>query len=212
MVKVKKIISGVLAVNCYLIYDSETKKALVADPGEDGGKIISEIEKENLLPEMLVNTHGHFDHILSDEQIRNKYNIPLAVHKGDAAMITDPSQNGSYAFFEREFSIKEPDITLSDNQTVELSFTKFKVMHTPGHTEGGICLLFDGFALTGDTLFAGTIGRTDFPNSDHKKMLDSLEKLKKLNPKTVVYPGHGSITTIANELRHNPFLKSKECG
>jgi glyoxylase-like metal-dependent hydrolase (beta-lactamase superfamily II) len=206
MLKIKKIISGSLDVNCYLVYDSQTKKALIADPGQDGGLVISEIEKENLLPEMLINTHGHFDHILSDEQIRKKFQIPLAVHKADVKMLSNPLQNGSYSFFGEGVSVKDPEIIFSDEQTVKLSFTEFKVIHTPGHTEGGICLLFDGFILTGDTLFAGTIGRTDFPNSDHKKMLDSLEKLKQLAPATVVYPGHGSITTIANELRHNPFF------
>jgi len=207
MVKIKKVISGVLAVNCYLIYCDETKKTLIVDPGEDGDKIIAEIEKENLQPEMLVNTHGHFDHIMSDGQIRKRFNIPLAVSKDDASMISSSFYNGSDAFFGEEISIETPEILLYDNQTVELSFAKFKVIHTPGHSEGGICLLFDGFIITGDTLFAGTIGRTDFPNGDHEKMLASLAKLKKLNPQTVVYPGHGSITTIANELRHNPYLR-----
>jgi glyoxylase-like metal-dependent hydrolase (beta-lactamase superfamily II) len=206
MLKIKKIISGVLSVNCYLVYDSQTKKALIVDPGEDGIRVIAEIEKENLQPEMLVNTHGHFDHILFDEQIRERFNVPLAVHKADAEMLSNPLQNGSSSFFNKSLSIKRPDILFSDGQIVKLSFAQFKVIHTPGHTEGGICLLFDGFILTGDTLFAGAIGRTDFPNSDYRKMQDSLEKLKKLPPKTVVYPGHGSITTIANELRHNPFF------
>jgi glyoxylase-like metal-dependent hydrolase (beta-lactamase superfamily II) len=207
MLKVKKIISGALAVNCYLVYDSQTKEALIADPGQDGERVICEIEKENLKPKMLVNTHAHFDHILFDEQIRQKFNVPLAVHESDAEMLSDPLQNGSSSFFGKGVSIKKPEIFLSDGQTVQLSFAQFKVIHTPGHTEGGICLLFDGFVLTGDTLFAGTIGRTDFPNSDHKKMQTSLERLKKLPPQTVVYPGHGSITTIANELRHTPFFK-----
>ena len=207
MVKIKKIISGILAVNCYLIYDDETKKTLIVDPGEEGDKVISEIENENLQPEMLVNTHGHFDHIMSDGQIRKRFNIPLAVSRDDASMVSNSFQNGSVILWGEEVLIEKPEILLDDNQTVELSFTKFKVIHTPGHSEGGICLLFDGFILTGDTLFAGTIGRTDFPNSDHEKMMLSLEKLKKLDPKTVVYPGHGSMTTIANELRHNPYLR-----
>ena len=155
---------------------------------------------------MLVNTHGHFDHILFDEQIRAKFNIPLAVHKADAEMLSNPFQNGSYSFLNKSLSIEKPEILFSDGQIIKLSFAQFKVIHTPGHTEGGICLLFDGFILTGDTLFAGSIGRTDFPNGDYRKMLDSLEKLKKLPLKTVVYPGHGSITTIANELRRNPFF------
>ncbi|MDR1941458.1 MAG: MBL fold metallo-hydrolase [Endomicrobium sp.] len=207
MVKVKKIISGDLQVNCYLVYDVDSKKALIADPGQDGAKVIAEIEKDGLIPEILVNTHGHFDHILSDELVRRHFNIPLGAHKDDAPMLSDPYENGSYSFFREPVSIKDPEIFFEDAMKVKLSFTEFEVIHTPGHTRGGICLLFDGFILTGDTLFAGTIGRTDFPDSDHAQMLKSLEKIKRLSPSLTVYPGHGSITTIANELRHNPFLR-----
>jgi glyoxylase-like metal-dependent hydrolase (beta-lactamase superfamily II) len=205
MIKVKKIISGRIEANCYIVYEQDTMKAAIIDPGEDGDKIISEIETSGFKPEMLINTHGHYDHVLSDEQIRSKYNIPLAAHKDEISMLADPQRNAS-AMFGAPKSIKSPEISLEDNQEVELSFAKFKVMHTPGHTKGGICLLFDGFLITGDTLFAGTIGRTDFPGGDFKEIMRSLEKIKKLAPSTIIYPGHGSRTTLGNELRHNPFL------
>ncbi|MDR1195537.1 MAG: MBL fold metallo-hydrolase [Endomicrobium sp.] len=205
MVKVKKIISGRIESNCYIVYDSDTMKAVIIDPGEDGDKVIGEIEKNGFKPELLVNTHGHYDHILSDEQIRAKYKIPLAAHKYETDMLADPQKNASAMFGEAR-SVKTPEMQLEDNQEVSVSFSKFKVIHTPGHTKGGICLLFDGFIITGDTLFAGTIGRTDFPGGDFEEMKKSLEKIKKLDPSTIIYPGHGSVTSLANELRHNYYL------
>ncbi|MCL1971772.1 MAG: MBL fold metallo-hydrolase [Endomicrobia bacterium] len=209
MIKVNKIISGCMEVNCYIVYDSDTMKAAIIDPGENGDKVINEIEKNGFKPEMLINTHGHYDHILSDEKIRAKYKIPLAAHKYEVQMLADPQYNASI-FFGNSGSVKTPEIQLEDNQEVELSFAKFKVIHTPGHTKGGICLLFDGFIITGDTLFAGTIGRTDFPGGSFEEMMNSLEKIKHLPPLTIIYPGHGSITTLANELRHNPYLRKSE--
>lgn len=208
MIKVKKIVSGQIEANCYIVYDTDTLKAVIIDPGEDGDKIISEIEKAGFKPEMLVNTHGHYDHILSDEQIRTKYKIPLAAHKEEVTMLADPQRNASAMFGSAE-SVKTPEVILEDGQEVKLSFTKFKVIHTPGHTKGGICLLFDGFIITGDTLFAGTIGRTDFPGGDFDEIMNSLEKIKQLPLSTIIYPGHGSQTTLANELRHNPYLNGR---
>lgn len=205
MIKIKKIISGRIEANCYIVYDSDTMKAVIVDPGEDADKVIGEIENGGFKPELLVNTHGHYDHVLSDEQIRLKFNIPLAAHKDEINMLADPDRNGS-SMFGTAVSVKAPEMPLDDNQEVALSFAKFKVIHTPGHTKGGICLLFDGFLITGDTLFAGTIGRTDFPGGDFDEMMRSLEKIKKLDHSTVLYPGHGSSTTLANELRHNPYL------
>ncbi|MCL2485563.1 MAG: MBL fold metallo-hydrolase [Endomicrobia bacterium] len=206
MIKVKKIISGRLEINCYIVYDSETLHAVIVDPGEDGDKVIKTVEENGFKPEMLINTHGHFDHILSDEQIRKKFNIPLAAHKDEVEMLSDPNRNAS-GILGYSLSVSAPEIILEDNQEVKLSFASFKVIHTPGHTKGGICLLFDDFIITGDTLFAGTIGRTDFPGGNYGEMMKSLEKIKNLKPSLVIYPGHASQTTLANELRHNPYLK-----
>jgi glyoxylase-like metal-dependent hydrolase (beta-lactamase superfamily II) len=206
MIKVEKIISGYLRTNCYVVYDSETLRAAVIDPGEDGEKVIFEIAKAELKPEMLINTHGHYDHVLTDDQIRCKFKIPLAIHKYETDMLTDHYKNGS-KLLNCPVIVKKPEILLEDNQEVKLSFVVFKVMHTPGHTEGSVCLLFDSFLFSGDTLFAGTIGRTDLIGGSYKKIINSLYKIKKLNPSLVIYPGHGSRTTLANELRHNPYLR-----
>jgi glyoxylase-like metal-dependent hydrolase (beta-lactamase superfamily II) len=206
MIKVKKIISGSLEENCYAVYDSESLRAAIIDPGEDGKKVIFEMQKDKLKPELLINTHGHYDHVLSDDQVRFEFKIPLAIHEYEAQMLAGDYGNssGSISF---TVNVREPEILLKDNQKVELSFTTFKVMHTPGHTKGSICLLFHGFLITGDTLFAGTIGRTDFGGGSYEEILSSLFKIKKLKPPLVIYPGHGSNTTLTNEIRHNPYLK-----
>ncbi|MCA6070102.1 MAG: MBL fold metallo-hydrolase [Endomicrobium sp.] len=206
MIKIKKILSGSLDENCYVVYDSETLHAAIIDPGEDGDKVILEIEKDRFNPEILINTHGHFDHILSDDKIRSKFKIQLAIHENDVSLLLDSYKNGS-DLCNVHGTVKSPDILLEDNQEIKLSFATFKVLHTPGHTKGSICLLFDGFLITGDTLFAGTVGRTDLDGGSSEEMFVSLSKLKKLNPSLVIYPGHGSETTLANELNHNPYLR-----
>jgi len=207
MIKIKKIVSGVLAENCYVVYDSESLQAVIIDPGEDGGKVIFELVKDKLKPEMIINTHGHYDHVLSDDQIRSEFKIPLAIHKHELEVLAN-SFKGASKLFVFPDTIRVPEIALEDNQEVKLTFTTFRVMHTPGHTKGSICLLFNDFLITGDTLFAGTIGRTDLTSGNYEDILNSLDKIKGLNPSLVIYPGHGSKTTLANELRHNPYLNN----
>jgi glyoxylase-like metal-dependent hydrolase (beta-lactamase superfamily II) len=205
MIKVKKVVSGVLKENCYLVYDSENLQTVVVDPGEDGEKVIYEIKAYNLKPELLINTHGHYDHTLSNEQICNEFKIPLAMHKDEVEILIDNKK--SLVFSNSLKPIKTPEILLEDNQEIKLSFTTFIVIHTPGHTKGSICLLFENFLITGDTLFAGTIGRTDLKSGSYDEILKSISKIKKIAPSIIIiYPGHGSSTTLANELRHNPYL------
>jgi glyoxylase-like metal-dependent hydrolase (beta-lactamase superfamily II) len=206
MIKFKKVRTGAIDENCYLVYDADIKYAAIIDPGENANQIINVIESENLKPEILINTHGHYDHVIADDKIRLKYKVPLAVHKDDVEMLADSEKN--YSFISGiPVSIKKPEILLEDSQEVKLSFITFKVLSTPGHSKGSICLLFESYLFTGDTLFAGAIGRTDLWSGDSEELLKSLEKLKKLNPYITVCPGHGSMTTIANEIIHNPFLK-----
>jgi glyoxylase-like metal-dependent hydrolase (beta-lactamase superfamily II) len=207
MVKVKKVKTGIIGENCYIVYDSDTKRAAIIDPGEDPDEISNTIDSENLKPDIVINTHGHYDHIAGDDKIRLRYRIPLAVHKNDAEMLADPQKNGSL-IWGISVTVKEPEILLEDNQEIKQSFINFKVLSTPGHSKGSICLLFDSYLFTGDTLFAGTAGRTDLFGGNMEEFLISLEKIKKLDPSTIVYPGHESITTIANELKHNPFFSN----
>jgi glyoxylase-like metal-dependent hydrolase (beta-lactamase superfamily II) len=210
MLKVKRILSGALKENCYVVYDSKSLQAAIIDPGEDGKKVISKIKAAKLKPEILINTHGHYDHIFSDDQIRSEFKIPLAIHKDEVEMLNDPYKNGS-GIFSLSKTIKTPEILLKNNQKIELSFATFTAIYTPGHTKGGICLLFKNLLFTGDTLFAGTVGRTDFIDGNYKQLMNSLSKIKKLNPSLIVYPGHGGCTTLAYELKHNPYLKNSSC-
>ncbi|MDR1259781.1 MAG: MBL fold metallo-hydrolase [Endomicrobium sp.] len=203
MLKVKKIVSGVLRENCYVIYDSESLRAVIIDPGEDGTKIIREIEVNCLKPELVVNTHGHYDHVFSNNQVCSEFNVPLAIHKNDIEMLASIYKSPSLSVC----IFKEPEILLKDNCELKLSFTTFRTMHTPGHTKGSVCLLFDNFLITGDTLFAGTIGRTDLNGGNYEEIMDSISRLKKLDSCLTILPGHGSCTTLANEIRHNSYLK-----
>jgi glyoxylase-like metal-dependent hydrolase (beta-lactamase superfamily II) len=227
MIKVKRIVSGFLRENCYIVYDSESLQAAIIDPGEDDNRLLSEIEKNDLKPEILINTHGHYDHILINEQIRSKFQIPLALHRDEVPMVCGFLDSGykmlestlnvrksikkrfldsGYKMLKNNVIVKEPDILLEDNQEMSLSFTTFKVIHTPGHTKGSVCLLFDGFLISGDTLFAGTIGRTDLEGGNYEMLLQSLDRLKKLDPSIIIYPGHGDKTTLENELHHNAWM------
>ncbi|MDR2457135.1 MAG: MBL fold metallo-hydrolase [Clostridiales Family XIII bacterium] len=205
MIKVKKVKTGIIEENCYLVYDKGTKCAAIIDPGEGIDQVIDVVDAQNLNPEIIINTHGHYDHISDDDKIRLKYKIPLAIHKDEVEMIVDPKKNASFILGE-SLVVKFPEILLEDSQDIKLSFTTFKVLSTPGHSKGSICLLCKPYLFTGDTLFAGAIGRTDLWGGSNESILQSLEKLKKLDPFITVCPGHGSMTTLANEFKHNPFL------
>ncbi|MDR1928589.1 MAG: MBL fold metallo-hydrolase [Endomicrobium sp.] len=207
MLKIHKIISGNLEENCYVIYDSKTLNSMIIDPGENGHQIISEIKKNGFKPEIIINTHGHYDHIFSDDKIRSEFKIPLAIHKNETSMLYDTYKNGS-KIFGSPLIIKKPDILFEFEQKVKLSFATFKVIHTPGHTKGSICLLFKNFLITGDTIFAGTIGRTDLYDGNNEEMMKSIFKLKMIKPSNVdIYPGHGQKTNLSNELKYNVYLK-----
>jgi glyoxylase-like metal-dependent hydrolase (beta-lactamase superfamily II) len=193
MIKIKNIISGILKTNCYVIYDDVTLDTIVIDPGEDGYKIINEINKYNFHVIMIINTHSHLDHSQSNDILCKQFSVPLAIYKDELDLLS-------------LFNSKKPEILLSDNQIMKLSHNSFLVLHTPGHTKGSICLLFDKFIITGDTLFAGTIGRTDLPSGNYNDMLRSIAKIKNLPNNILIYPGHGKQTTLQYELLHNSYL------
>lgn len=206
MSKIKNIISGQLETNCWLIYDDITKVAIIIDPGEDGSAVIEAIEKLALKPELLINTHGHFDHILSDDVIRKKYNIPLAIHKDDIPFLTDINKNASYVIG-KPTVINYPEIIFEYEKSYKTSFCNYSVINTPGHTPGSVCILIDNNLFSGDTLFKESVGRTDFPGSSPLAMKKSLQKIKQLDKKILVYPGHGCSTSIEKELASNFYLR-----
>lgn len=206
MIQITGVVSGNLQVNCYIVYDVNLKKAIIIDPGEQAQKVINKIETLNLQPELLINTHGHFDHIFSDDIIREKYNIPLAIFKDDVEMLSDSNLNLSQ-YMDNPITIKQADIIFDKEEVKETSFCKYKVIHTPGHSKGSICILTDDILFSGDTVFKYSIGRTDLPGGNYNELIQSLEKIKKLPKNIIIYPGHGPVTTLKEELENNPYFK-----
>lgn len=209
MIKTNFVVSGDFEVNCFFIYDDITRKAIVIDPGYDGSVVINKIEELNLKPELLINTHGHFDHIFSDDIIRKKFNIPLAIHVQDLNMLESAELNSSVIIGE-PITINKPEIIFDKDDTKETSFCKYSVIHTPGHSKGSVCILIEDMLFAGDTVFAGSIGRTDLFGGDYDEIIASLQKIKSLPQETKIFPGHGPFTTVKNELLHNSFFGGLE--
>jgi hydroxyacylglutathione hydrolase len=192
---------GMLATNCYVVNSEKTKETLIIDPGlessSEAQQILNYIAKGNLKVKLILNTHGHDDHISGDIIFQKKYNVPIYIHKYDAPSIEE-LENG-------EFPVP---VLLEESSQIKFGDEVLTVMHTPGHTSGSICLLGEKLVFTGDTLFAGGIGRTDFPGGSMNEMRHSLEKLVRLSDYFLIYPGHGHSSIIGEEKRSNPFLVS----
>lgn len=190
---------GGMQVNCYILASAKNSKAIIIDPGDQEQKIRKVLDKHKLTPVFIINTHGHYDHIAEDD----KFGLPIYVHKLDLIMLKDPMMNLS-GLFSNSYSVKSEIISLEDNQLIELDDIQLKVLHVPGHTPGGIALLMlkpiDKIAFTGDTLFAGGLGRSDLIGGDGALLEKSIqERLFSLPDDTKIYPGHGPSSTIAAE-------------
>ena len=197
---------GPMEANCYILECEETQAAILIDPGAEASRLLRTIEKYDLQLKYIVNTHAHVDHIAANSDLKEKTSAPLCIHSADADMLTDPQENLSF-FVGIPVSSPSPDKILKDGDLLEAGSLRLKVMHTPGHSPGSICLLADECIFTGDLLFAGGIGRYDFPGSSYMTLMDSLQKVMALDDRLIVYPGHGPKTTIGNERRMNPFLQ-----
>jgi len=196
---------GPMQANCYLLECEETLSAVVIDPGDDADVILNILEERKLNLELIINTHGHVDHIAANSDLKQKTNAQLCIHKLDADMIVNPQKNLS-SFIGRAISSSPASKILKDGDILEAGMISLKVIHTPGHSPGSICLLTDEAIFTGDLLFAGSIGRYDFPGSSYEQIINSLKKIMELDDNIEVYPGHGPITTIGEERSTNPFL------
>ncbi|MFZ2147783.1 MAG: MBL fold metallo-hydrolase [Sedimentisphaerales bacterium] len=209
--KIDRLILGAYETNCYILRSNEaTKDCLIVDTGLGAGKLIKFLEEHKLNPAAVVLTHGHIDHIAGVAALRSRFpDIKVYIHKLDAGMLAEPRTNLS-AMTVGSFSIEPADFSVEEQSCIEQAGLKLNVLHTPGHTPGGICLYSkdEGIVFTDDALFADSIGRTDFPSGSIEQLLKSImEKLFTLPDETKVYPGHGPITTIAHEKAHNPFFK-----
>ncbi|BCV21907.1 MBL fold metallo-hydrolase [Moorella sp. Hama-1] len=203
----KTLVVGPLGANCYLIGCPETNEGAVIDPGAEGERILAAAREAGLAIKQIINTHGHGDHIGANGTIKKATNAAILIHKLDAPYLNDPGSNLSALMGFRETS-PPADRLLEENDTISVGKTiTLKVIHTPGHTPGGICLQGEGLVFTGDTLFAGSIGRTDFPGGSFGQLINAVkEKLFTLDDALVVYPGHGPASTIGAERVDNPFF------
>lgn len=197
---------GPMQVNCYILASKASAEAIVIDPGDDEDKIKKVLNKHKLKPAFIINTHGHYDHIGCD----NEFGVPIYIHAADLKLLQDAQLNLS-GIFARPYSVKSEIRTLKNKEIIELDELQLEVIHTPGHTPGGISLLMkkpqNNILFTGDALFCQGIGRTDFIGGDEDLLLTSIrERLLCLADKTKIYPGHGPSSTIADEKKNNPFL------
>lgn len=196
---------GNFATNTYIIYD-ENLDAVIIDPAAEAKKIISTIEKNNLKPKFVLLTHGHPDHVGALYELKEKYNLKVYINEKDQEML---ETNSTYFGPMLGLDIKDVkvDSYLKDGQELSLGNLKFKIIETPGHTKGGVCILIENILFSGDTLFLGSMGRTDFPGGNEEEIFSSLKKLMELPDETVVLPGHGPKTTIGYERKYNPYVR-----
>lgn len=188
-VQVQVLPVGVLATNCYLVNDPESGEILVIDPGAEPERVLEGIQALGGRVTAIVNTHGHWDHLGADEEVRRATGAPLMIHEADVHWLG------------------RADRLLRGGEELPLGRHRVRVIHTPGHSEGGICLYLPGVLFSGDTLFAESVGRTDLPGGSLAALVASIrEKLFRLPEETVVYPGHGPATTIGDERSLNPYV------
>ena len=205
--KVLQLEVGSLGTNCYIAYCEKPRKAVVIDPGGDAARILATLNREGLTVEAIINTHGHADHVLANTKVKEATGAPIWIHSADADMLGSGSRNLS-AYMGASTSCGTADRLLADGDILTIGEFTLKVLHTPGHTPGGISLLGDKAVFVGDTLFAESIGRTDFPGGSYSQLIQSIKnKLMALPDELKAFPGHGPATTIGWERRQNPFIQ-----
>ena len=205
--KIMRIPVGVYAANCYIVYSETTKDGIVVDPGGDVDDLLGFIERKGLKIKDIILTHGHGDHIGGVIGLKDALKANVMIHKDDHELLIDGDKNLSSTMPIGSVAI-EADKLLDDGDTILFGDLEARVIHTPGHTKGGICLKINDSIITGDTLFAGSIGRTDLPGGDYETIIKSIkEKLMTYPDDVEVMPGHGGTSTIGRERVTNPFLQ-----
>lgn len=197
---------GQLGANCYIVYCEKTLKGAVIDPGGNGKDIVAQLKAKEIELIYIFNTHGHADHITANDDVKEATGAPVLIHSADANMLITPAGNLS-SYIGSQLICQPADRLIEDGETLTVGEIEFQVIHTPGHTPGGICLKANDILFSGDTLFEQSVGRSDFPGGSHNQLISSIKnKLLALPDETIVLPGHGNATTIGNERHGNPFL------
>lgn len=204
--QVRRVVVGKLDTNCYIIKQEGSRAAVVIDPGDDAILIKSELHEMDATPAVILLTHGHFDHILALDLLRTEKTV-VCMHSADANRLIQRDLISGVLDY-NPWPFKKADVLFGDgDRHAHVGGYDFEVIHTPGHTEGSVCYLFGDMLFTGDTLFCGGIGRTDFEGGDRRKMMQSLRLLYNMPGDYGVYPGHDRDTTLSNERIYNPYMK-----
>ena len=203
---IKSITVSPFASNCYIVASEKTHNGVIIDPGDEVDRIIGEIEDAGVTVSKIINTHGHIDHTAGAKEMQDKLGIPFFIHEGDMDLLKLINEQAQMYGMETR-GVPEVEEYLNEGDIIEFDDIKLSVLHTPGHSPGGICFLGEKDILVGDTLFEGSIGRTDLPGGDYEQLIEAIDKkLMPLDEKINVFSGHGSPTTIGVEKRTNPFL------
>ncbi len=209
MLRLLYFVVGLLDTNTYLVYDEETRDAVVIDPGGEVNELINWIERLNLNLRAILATHGHFDHVWGVDDLKSHYNAPFYMHHLDVE-IARTSMSWVKLWGVKPKEAPTPDHTIANDQVLRIGSIDIVAIHTPGHTPGSTCFYIPrlGALFSGDTLFAGTVGRTDLPGGSSEDLMKSLAKIfRRLPLDTFVYPGHGPSTTLRRELRANIYVE-----
>ena len=204
--KVKSIIVGPIKSNCYIVYDEKSSDAIVIDPGDEAGKIMREIDEDHLKVHYIVCTHGHFDHIGAVAEVKKETGAKVAINKKDIEIYKHAGELAA-SWGLHIVEPPEPDLLVEDGDEIVVGSLQFKVFITPGHSPGGICLYGQGVLFTGDTIFAGSVGRTDLYGGDMEELKKSFVRLISFPSDTEILPGHGSSSTIKEEKATNFFVR-----
>lgn len=200
---------GALQTNCYIV-ENDQHSCLIFDPGGQAKKLIQILNQRKLTPIAIFLTHAHFDHIGAVNDVRDTYRIPVYIHKQEETWLGDPALNGSQFFMAQDsIRVNPADHIIKNEGIMKINDFEFSVFHTPGHSPGSVSYYFEkqGFVISGDALFQGSIGRTDLPGGNHRQLLKSIhDRLLTLPEETYVLSGHGAVTMIGDEMDSNPFL------